>query len=126
MLEKERKIVIYLSKIAKTREETVFLFLSKNAKNVFIFNFFKEISSFVLLVRAAQCLGIRSGIGGQRTFHIFTLSFFLSFFLSCFIFLLSKALSSQRLLCLRFCCLFFGCKSHVMYAFFGWSLACIK
>ena len=80
MLEKERKIVIYLSKIAKTREETVFLFLSKNAKNVFIFNFFKEISSFVLLVRAAQCLGIRSGIGGQRTFHIFTLSFFLSFF----------------------------------------------
>ena len=82
MLEKERKIVIYLSKIAKTREETVFLFLSKNAKNVFIFNFFKEISSFVLLVRAAQCLGIRSGIGGQRTFHIFTLSFFrvLSFY----------------------------------------------
>ena len=120
MLEKERKIVIYLSKLAKTREETVFLFLSKNAKNVFIFNFFKEISSFVLLVRAAQCLGIRSGIGGQRTFHIFTLSFFLSFFLSCFIFLLSKALSSQRLLCLRFWCLIFGCKSHVMYAFFGW------
>ena len=93
MLEKERKIVIYLSKIAKTREETVFLFLSKNAKNVFIFNFFKEISSFVLLVRAAQCLGIRSGIGGQRTFHTFTLSFFLSFFLS-FVFYLSTFKSS--------------------------------